>query len=92
MHIPLQVVEWTPQNELLGDGRVKVFVTHGGLNSIYEVSSTLNGTAVPWASHAKAERNDACMTMWLHKAVLRCRMPCLRRKACCSASCFLARC
>ena len=45
MHISLQVVEWTPQNELLGDGRVKAFVTHGGLNSIYEVSSTLDGTA-----------------------------------------------
>lgn len=45
MHIPLQVVEWTPQNELLGDGRVKAFVTHGGLNSIYEASSTLDRTA-----------------------------------------------
>lgn len=31
-----QVVEWTPQNDLLGDGRVRAFVTHGGLNSIYE--------------------------------------------------------
>jgi len=39
MHVSLsmQVVEWTPQNDLLGDGRVKAFVTHGGLNSIYEV-------------------------------------------------------
>ena len=34
----MQVVEWTPQNDLLGDSRVKAFVTHGGLNSIYEVS------------------------------------------------------
>ncbi|CAK0783984.1 hypothetical protein CVIRNUC_007187 [Coccomyxa viridis] len=34
----IKVVEWTPQNELLGDGRVKAFVTHGGLNSIYEAA------------------------------------------------------
>ena len=31
------MVEWTPQNDLLGDPRVRAFVTHGGLNSIYEV-------------------------------------------------------
>ncbi|CAL5226001.1 g8804 [Coccomyxa viridis] len=34
----VKVVEWTPQNDLLGDGRVKAFVTHGGLNSIYEAA------------------------------------------------------
>ena len=36
--LTMQVVEWTPQNDLLGDSRVKAFVTHGGLNSIYEVN------------------------------------------------------
>ena len=38
------MVEWTPQNDLLGDGRVKAFVTHGGLNSIYEVGANLPTT------------------------------------------------
>ncbi len=37
--LDIQVVDWTPQNDLLGDSRVKAFVTHGGLNSIYEVCS-----------------------------------------------------
>ncbi|CAL8466391.1 g5927 [Coccomyxa elongata] len=34
----VRVVEWTPQNDLLGDPRVRAFVTHGGLNSIYEAA------------------------------------------------------
>lgn len=45
-----QVVEWTPQNDLLGDPRVRAFVTHGGLNSIYEVCcySWLERTSQPF--------------------------------------------
>ena len=27
---------WIPQNDLLADRRVKLFVSHGGLNSIVE--------------------------------------------------------
>ncbi|KAK9902751.1 hypothetical protein WJX75_004835 [Coccomyxa subellipsoidea] len=34
----VRVVDWTPQNDLLGDPRVRAFVTHGGLNSIYEAA------------------------------------------------------
>nr|XP_019963667.1 PREDICTED: UDP-glucuronosyltransferase 2B20-like isoform X2 [Paralichthys olivaceus] len=30
------LVEWLPQNDLLGHAKTKVFVTHGGTNGIYE--------------------------------------------------------
>ncbi|KAI9515607.1 hypothetical protein NQZ68_023257 [Dissostichus eleginoides] len=30
------LVEWLPQNDLLGHPKTKVFVTHGGTNGIYE--------------------------------------------------------
>lgn len=34
----LKMVKWMPQNDLLGHEKVKVFVTHGGRNSIEEAS------------------------------------------------------
>ena len=34
----VHMVDWAPQNDLLGDPRLTVFFTHGGINSIYEVS------------------------------------------------------
>ena len=35
------VVRWVNQNDLLGDKRLKLFITHGGANSVYE--STYHG-------------------------------------------------
>lgn len=32
-----QIVQWAPQNDLLGSGHVKAFLTHGGINGLYEV-------------------------------------------------------
>lgn len=32
----LLTMPWLPQNDLLGDGRVRLFVTHGGLSSLVE--------------------------------------------------------
>ena len=34
----LKLVQWMPQNDLLGHAKVKVFVTHRGRNSIEEAS------------------------------------------------------
>lgn len=30
------ILDWIPQNDLLGHSKTKVFITHGGTNSIYE--------------------------------------------------------
>ncbi len=35
----VQIVHWAPQNDLLGSGHVKAFLTHGGINGLYEVSN-----------------------------------------------------
>ena len=32
----VKVVRWAPQNDLLGSGRVDLFITHGGANSVLE--------------------------------------------------------
>lgn len=34
----VKALAWVPQNDLLGDGRLAGFVTHGGINSIYEAA------------------------------------------------------
>lgn len=36
----LQVVTWMPQNDILGHPKTRVFVTHCGMNSLYEVRSS----------------------------------------------------
>lgn len=34
----VKILPWIPQNDLLGDPRTKLFITHGGLNGIYEAT------------------------------------------------------
>ena len=35
--VVLQVLTWAPQNDVLGHPRVRVFLSHCGANSMYEV-------------------------------------------------------
>ncbi len=35
-----QVVQWAPQNDILGHGKTRAFLTHGGVNGLYEVHTT----------------------------------------------------
>ena len=32
-----QVVSWAPQNDVLGHPSTRAFLTHGGINGLYEV-------------------------------------------------------
>ncbi|KAA6426439.1 MAG: UDP-Glycosyltransferase glycogen phosphorylase [Trebouxia sp. A1-2] len=34
----IKIINWAPQNDVLGDPAVKIFVTHAGSNSIYEAA------------------------------------------------------
>lgn len=34
-----QVVQWAPQNDLLGHAKTRAFLTHGGVNGLYEVQT-----------------------------------------------------
>lgn len=41
--IGLQVVTWMPQNDILAHPKTRVFVTHCGMNSLYEVRGATYG-------------------------------------------------
>lgn len=44
--------EWVPQTTVLSSGKVKVFLTHGGMNSIYEaIESKVPLLALPTGTH-----------------------------------------
>jgi UDP-glucoronosyl and UDP-glucosyl transferase len=38
--LPLQVVGWVPQNDLLGHPKMRGYLCHGGMNSVSEVRGT----------------------------------------------------
>ena len=41
-----QVVQWAPQNDVLGHPKTRAFLTHGGVNGLYEVRM-LNASLSP---------------------------------------------
>jgi len=34
----IKLVDWVPQNDILGHSAVQAFVTHAGINSLYEAA------------------------------------------------------
>lgn len=61
----VQVVQWAPQNDLLGSGHVKAFLTHGGINGLYEVGDdVIQQTGLPRHSTSYSR------TLELHSACL----------------------
>jgi hypothetical protein len=43
----VKVVQWAPQNDLLGSGHIGAFLTHGGINGLYEVAPLYIAQALP---------------------------------------------
>ena len=55
-HLALQVVTWVPQNDILAHPKLKAFLSHVGVNSMYEVlSSSSFITLVAFATIAELE-------------------------------------
>jgi hypothetical protein len=57
----LQIVHWAPQNDVLGHPKTRAFLTHGGINGLYEV---LPHTCRPYVNLHKScgdRRNRACL-------------------------------
>lgn len=51
-----QVVDWAPQNDILGHPRTRAFMSHCGVNSLYEVGSQ----AAPAACAFRSKLTAAC--------------------------------
>ena len=58
----MQVVGWAPQNDLLGHAQTRAFLTHGGINGLYEAGAC-SGTRA--ACHGCVMLVQLCEHAWL---------------------------
>ena len=53
LQLPVQVLDWVPQNDLLAHPQIRAFVSHAGINSVYEVRQvTISVIRKPEEKHA----------------------------------------
>jgi glucuronosyltransferase len=64
MHV--QVTQWLPQNDLLSHPQTRAFLSHVGINSMYEARSSFPSRHLPACPSCGILKSDACAQALYH--------------------------